>query len=81
MKIKFKSKRVYYDNLLFPACPVSQALMELIGNRPALKPMELSLVGKMGFDVEIVGEVYPLTQEMNKSNIEFKKTKEGIKVK
>lgn len=80
MKIKLKSKRVYSENLLFAACPVSQALFELIGNKQSFRPMELSLLGRIGFEIEIVGETHPLSEEMNRESIKFDKIDGTIKV-
>lgn len=59
-------------------CPASQALFELIGSRQYLKPLDLPLVAKMGFTIEITGNIHPLSQEMVENKLGFKKHKEKL---
>jgi hypothetical protein len=66
MKIKFKTRNVYRENVLISASPESDALFELLKPRQHLKPSELIWVSKMGFEIEIVGEKRELDQEMKR---------------
>lgn len=68
MKIKLKTRRVYGTNAILPACNRSEALFKLIG-RPTLTMQELSTVFKMGFEIEIVGEVKELASDLKDNDI------------
>lgn len=81
MKIKFKSTKIYYDNVLMAACPASEALFELIGSRQYLRPLDLPLVSKMGFDIEITGNIHPLSEEMVEKELRFGKNKDKLEFK
>lgn len=78
MKIKLKSRWVYRENMIMAACPRSEALFELLQNRHTLRPTDLALLGRMGFEVELVGDTPQLSAEMNKK--EIKHHREGATI-
>jgi hypothetical protein len=56
-KMKFNARYMHGKVNMNPACDASEALSQLLGTRRSLETNELHLVHKMGFDVEIVGDV------------------------
>ncbi len=73
MKIKLSTRNVYGDNVLQAACDRSEALFQLIKNRSHLKAIELPLLAKMGFEIEIVGELRALSSEMTEHEVPHNK--------
>lgn len=71
MKIKLKAAKVYGETIIMAGCPVSEALFELIQNRKTLKTSELHYLGKMGYEVELVGDTHPLAIEFSKKEIRY----------
>lgn len=73
MKIKFKTRRVYQENVLTAACPEAEALFELLRPRNAIRPNELKWVSKMGFEVEVIGDTRELNHEMMDGELPYEK--------
>lgn len=65
------------DAHILPACPEADALFELM-RRGTLTPQELPLIGRMGFDVEIIGDVKELSLNLKRTNLPHKITPKGI---
>jgi hypothetical protein len=72
VKIILKSRWIGGENVILSACPVSEALFELLENRKTLRAKDLRLIAKMGFNIELIGDTQPLINEMSNSGIEFK---------
>ena len=66
-KIKFIARSIYKKIYLKPACDKSIALCDLLsrGPRATLESSDLAIVGRMGFDIEIVGDVKELKKEQS----------------
>jgi hypothetical protein len=73
MKIILKSRWINGENVIMSACPVSEALFQLLENRNTLRIKDLRLIAKMGFEMELVGDRQPLANEMSLSDISYKK--------
>lgn len=71
MKIRLKVGKVYGETVIMAGCPISDALFELIQNRKTLKTTELHYLGKMGYEVELVGDTFPVALELNKKAIRY----------
>ena len=71
MKIRLKVGKVYGETVIMAGCPVSEALFELIQNRKTLKTNELHYLGKMGYEVELIGDTHPLAIEFSKKEIRY----------
>lgn len=69
-KMKFNARHIYGKVHMNPACESSEALAQLLGTRRALETNELHLVSKMGFDVEIVGDVKEYKKDMKRVEAE-----------
>jgi len=81
MKIYFKTRSVYRENVIIahPECKRAEALFRLI-NRNHLKPNELPDVGRLGLEIEIVGDLQQLTTEMREKKIEHQQDKKTGRV-
>lgn len=77
MKIRFKTRRVYGENIIIPFDERSEALFMVI-KRSHINIPDLYWLGKVGFEVEIVGEVKDLSIEMKKKGVNFKKQEGAI---
>ena len=66
MKITFKTRYIYNENVLTSACPKSEALFEILSPRKTLKPSELPWVAKMGFEIELLGDVKEFSKSEGK---------------
>lgn len=71
-KMTLTARRIYGRIYLKPGCDKSHALMSLLSNskgpRSTIDTNELSLVSKMGFDIDIVGDVKEFKQEIKRLN-------------
>jgi hypothetical protein len=78
MNIRLKASKVYGETIIMAACPVSHALFELIQNRKTLKTTELHYLGKMGYEIEIIGDTHPLALEFSKKEINYTRDSEKM---
>lgn len=78
MKIKLKSRWIYGENIMISACPVSEALFELLENRKTLRIKDLVFLGRMGFDIEFVGETFQLANELVSKDIKHHRENERL---
>ena len=81
MKIKFKTRHIYRENVMISASPEADALFELLKPRQSLRPNELTWVAKMGFEIEIVGDVQELGKELKGKDLPHIKERGEIKIK
>lgn len=80
MKIRLKTRWVYGENRFTPACEKSEALFQLLTNRQYIKPSELTLLGKMGYELELVGDTHELSKELEKHDMELNRREDGVTV-
>lgn len=80
MKIRLKTRHVYRENVLIADSPEADALFQLLYPRQSLKPSELPLLGKMGFDIEIIGDTRELGHEMISNGMPYTKESGDIKI-
>ncbi len=80
MIIKFKSRFVYGQSIFTAACPRSEALFQLLRNREAINSSELSIIGKMGYEIQFVGDTHELSKELQTKDINYRKTPKGLMV-
>ena len=70
-KIKFNARSIYGKIHMNPACEASEALSQLLGTRRSLETNELHWVHKMGFDVEVVGDMREYKRDMKRVDSEL----------
>lgn len=79
-KISFKTRYIYGKPHIYANCPKSEALFQLL-RRGEIETYELPLIGKLGFDIEIIGDTGELSSEMDRKELAYQKITPGrIKV-
>jgi hypothetical protein len=68
-KIRLRAKHLSGRLHLIAACPVSEALFELIKNRSTIFPVELPLLVRMGFEIEYSGDLRELKEEKEREGV------------
>lgn len=67
--MRFIARHIYGKVHIKPDCEKSEALMELLkcgGSRSTLEPKELSNISRMGFQIDIKGDIKELKNELNR---------------
>jgi hypothetical protein len=67
-KIRFSASKVYTQTHLKAACPVSDSLFLLL-KRSTIHSNELMYVGQMGFEIELIGDIKPVVNDIGKSKV------------
>lgn len=68
--IKLKNRFLYGESHILPNNTVADALFQLIGKK-VIKPADLYLIGKMGYDVEMSGDKKDLKKDLTREDIDI----------
>jgi|GEM_PF-4572523 hypothetical protein len=75
-KMIFKTRFIYGESHIYPGCPKSEALFYLL-RRGRLETHELPWVGKMGFEIELIGDTKEISEQMDKKELAYQKIAPG----